>query len=157
MDLSQYKVSTEPVFLQFTHPLTGLPMEDENGPVGVHIVGQDSPSYKARQRKLIDDNMARLRAIKAGKDSPKALTGIGESLDVNRLETIAACVHSIDNISLDGEALSAPKDTKRMLVELPWSADQIDSAIVDRSRFMKALPNDSENSAGPSSGDTQTE
>ena len=142
MDLSEFQVvSDKPIFFQLTHPHTRKLMEDENGPVGVEIWGRDSEAFKAVNRRAISDSIE--NAIQSGDTKPTLSASLGSAVEEKGSEILRACIHKFVNIKIAGKELVAPDDTQEFLDKLPWARDQVDAAIADRKRFMKASQKDS--------------
>jgi hypothetical protein len=131
MDMKQFELTDSAVFFQLKHPVTRVPLQDDKGPVGVRILGQDSEEFKRHQRQIANKGLE--AAMRRGGAKPTA-----EELEHDANTTLSACIKELVNISWDGEALSAPADTLRMFELMPWAKEQIDSAIADRTLFIKA-------------------
>lgn len=129
MDLKDFELVSGAVFFQLRNPQTDVLLEDGNGPVGVKILGSDSPEFKRHKRQLVNRNLERQSKRKG------SLTA--EEIEDTTEKTLAACIVEIVNLSHDGKPLKAPDDCLHLIKEMPWAADQIDEAIGNRSLFMK--------------------
>ena len=135
MELGEFEMTNDAVFLQLKHPKTQKALKDENGPVGVEIFGADSAEFKKHRRRLQD------KALEA-RQKRNAPIYTAEDIDTEAEKTLCACIRKIVNVSWKGKALEAPADTMTLIKEMPWAAEQIDQAMADRSLFMPALSKD---------------
>jgi hypothetical protein len=140
MELGQFELTSDAVFYQLKHFDTGVPLADENGPVGVMILGSDTDEFKKHRRKIQNRSIEIAQAAASGKKGTNASQRItAEELDEESLVTLSACISEIKNISWKGARLEAPTDNRKLLDVMPWAAEQIDAAIGNRKLFMPAL------------------
>lgn len=149
MNFEEFETIDQPVFLQLKHPATlellfeprlnadGTPRLDEEGkpesdPVGVMLFGQDSAPFVKRKRMLLDKRFEKV-------SSGKKVQIKADEVDEEAIDTIAACIHSFVCVDFEGAALANVRGRyPAFLKKHAWAKEQIDEAIVDRSRFLKA-------------------
>jgi hypothetical protein len=145
MDMDQFELTSEPQFLQLLHPVTRLPLFDKmddpdnpgnkidnpDEPCGVDIVSSDSEEFRKHVRRVTNKN------LDLGSRNRKSLSA--EELEDEANKTMSACITAIRNIAWKGKVLKAPEDVPLMLRVLPWAKEQVDRAMSERERFMKAL------------------
>lgn len=135
MDLSDFEIVRDgKTFLQLRHPVTDVPLADDNGPVGVRLYGKDSEQYQAVKLEFLRESV---KGSTKGK-APVVDETLVERADQKAVQTMAACIFELVNVSCDGELMEAPKDSMAFLTKFPWAIDQIDPVVNDRSRFTKA-------------------
>lgn len=134
MELSQFEMTNDAVFVQLKHPDTGVPLADDNGPVGVEIYGADSEQFKAHRRAAQNRQLASRQQQGNKFKLPSA-----EEIDMESEKTFAGCIHKFVNISWKKQTLVAPKDNILFIQVMPWAVEQLDKAMADRVLFMPAL------------------
>ena len=150
MDFGQFEVEIEkPVFVQFTHPITGSPLyddmedpnnpgkktEDTSRPVGVMLYGQDSQKFLERQRQLRDKKLFEAQKSR----NPKTVKIEPEEIEQSNRDTVKACIDSFINVVWEGEDLGARRDQyDAFFKKHPWAYEFCNKAVMDRSYFLKA-------------------
>lgn len=126
MDLS--KIVHEPeTSVELTHPGTGAPLG-----ITIRILGQDSTVYRRVSSEQQDKRLAQL--MKRG--TAKPLTA--EQAESDTIERLATCTTGWTGLEKDGTSLPYSLDNARDLYRThAWIREQLDEAIVDRSRFFK--------------------
>lgn len=118
-DLKQLEAE-DTTTVQLVHPATG----DEIG-ASITIYGQDSEVYRAEQRKA-ETKFAEYSRRNRGKFMPPE--------DRERMDKakVVACVKSVNDLSSDGQPVSAAD-----ALAVPWIFEQVTAAMFDRSLFIK--------------------
>ena len=133
MDLSNRKQTNETSTIELYDPETGEVIRNENGTaMTVTVYGKDSKHYRKIDHDITNRNIA--KASRAGRVSVTA-----EQLEAQERERIARCISAWD-ITFEGFApppLSVG-EAERIMRELPWLQEQLESAMADRSAFFKA-------------------
>jgi hypothetical protein len=131
MDLAEFDIVPAAIVPVF-NPKTGEPLKTEQDePITLLVAGVDTDTFHERQYALADKRTNR-------KDiSPK-------ELDEDRLDTLTACLQGWAGIMLDGKEVPySPANARALLQRLPWLANQVDVAIVNRAiHFKTAQPED---------------
>ena len=110
--------------IQLVHPSTG----DEIGAT-VTVYGQDSDIFRAESRKA-EAKYTEYSRRNRGKFMPPE--------DRERLDKakVVACTKAIDGLSNNGTVLI---DASDVFDRFPWIHEQVVSAVMDRSNFIKGL------------------
>jgi hypothetical protein len=102
--------------------------------LSIKMYGQDSPSFKAAERKIQRDRLERLQR------NPALRNQLPDPDDSAKIEAalIAVCVAGA--FLNDAPADDFPTDKKEIeafLIAQPWIREQLDKALSDRANFMK--------------------
>lgn len=133
MDLSNL-ISDESVEIVIRHPGTGADLIAENGePVTIRIFGRDSEVFRNHQKSVVNKRLQQ--------SNRKAAASV-EQMEIDAINTLAACIAGWTNIDVPGKAgmpLEYNRSNARLLVsKVIWLREQIDEAIGDRANFLQA-------------------
>lgn len=134
MDLSKLAPAKEPYFVHLKHPVKGtvLMTEETNEPIGIFVVGTDSDEYAECERNLLDQGLALAQARAQNQATVKP------NIAERAIDTIAACVKSWKNITLDGNSLQCtPENVRLLITRFRWIREQLDREIGNRANFIK--------------------
>lgn len=155
MDLSEFELTDEPVFIQLEHFKTGallfetkkekdeegnqFEVDDPDKPVGVLIYGADSEVFKKHLRRAANRGLEIRFNKSEGRDNKNKPPVSAEEIESETQKSLAACIAGFVRVEWKGQKLEAPKDNLMFVKRMPWAVEQIDKAMADRSRFMPAL------------------
>lgn len=154
MDLSQFDIVRDAVPVQLRDPRDTTELlwdkpkatADDSStwkPVNMLLYGRDSAPFKARQRAITDKRLQEAEATaRSNKASKTKITG--EIVEVENRRTLLACIAGWENLEVDGGPVEITEDNANMLLDrFPWIEEQVDTAIMDRSNFIKPSSNNS--------------
>lgn len=105
-------------------------------PVSMLIYGRDSKPFKNRQRAIQDKRLQEAQTSAMNKGQKAKVTG--EVVELENRRTLLACIAGWENIEVDGAPLEVSEENANALLDrFPWIEEQVDTAIMDRSNFIK--------------------
>lgn len=129
IDLGQFETGTEGEWLEILHPVTGQPIDDEEGALRVELVGKDSKQYRKAQRVITERRL---------KSRSKANRFDADALEQEAIDILVACTLGWEGFADDGETLECnPSNVRKVYTKYPWLKEQVDEFVDDRGNFMK--------------------
>lgn len=121
MELSSLELAQEPQRLKIKHPLTGKDTD-----IVILVISPDHPDFKNRSVEIA-------RAAVKGVEKPTIAAFADRKADF-----VAALITGWEGISMNGKPFKySAANLKKLVVDFPWIADQVDSFCVDRRNFFK--------------------
>lgn len=133
-DLDNYSVlaSSDGVWMELMDPVTETPIiNNNNEPVRIKVVGEDSPSFRAKEREFMNRRLAK----------NKLKIGSAEQLESESVETLVACTVAWEGFIRGGTPWEFSKDNARLLYsddKWRWIREQVDKFIGERRNFLQA-------------------
>lgn len=130
MELSQFDIcasASEPAFLQLVNPFTNEELHDEEGPVGLWLLGADSVEYQNVRKRHQNRRLA--RSTKKGRVEPVTV----EEIQAETIEALSFVTVGIENLTLDGKPLEpTPHNARRIYERFDWVREQAVEFVEDR-------------------------
>lgn len=130
IDLGQFEAGTEGEWLELLHPVTGQPIEDEDGEkLRVELVGKDSKQYRKAQRTITERRL---------KSRSKANRFDADALEQEAVDILVACTIGWEGFAEGGEELEfKPANVRKVYTTHLWIKEQVDEFVDDRGNFMQ--------------------
>lgn len=121
------------------NPYTDEPLFlDDGTPASITIMGSDSAAMREYSRQITDERLAAAQEAQ-NKNKKAPVVTIGK-LERQKFEGLAAVTLRWNVFPLDGEVLKCTEANALRLYSdprLPWIAEQLNTAVVDRARFFQ--------------------
>jgi hypothetical protein len=132
MDLSGFEIKDDDVaIMQVKHPVTDAPLMENEKPVTISFVSEDSERFRGKRRQVIN------RRLRNRKNSQVTYTA--ELAESDALDALCDATVAWEGIGLDGEELPcSPENAKKVFRRLPWLVEQADLFVTDRANFLRA-------------------
>lgn len=126
IDLASVVVSPHTT-VDVLHPLKGQPCG-----IRVKVASLDSPEVRAVER---EQHARRLQRVSAGAPTKLSL----DELEADGLELLVRATMGWEGVVENGATVECtPDNVRRVYTAHPWLRRQVDAALADRSRFIKA-------------------
>jgi hypothetical protein len=128
-DLDLVSAANEGVEVELVHPTNG-----EGLGIKVRVVGRDSDEFRR-----LSAAQARRRVQRMSKGGFRNKTQDVEELEAEGIELLAACTKGWTGMVMNKEVVPFSRDAAiTIYTKYPWIREQVDTAIGDRSLFIKA-------------------
>ena len=130
IDLKQFETVNDGEWLELLHPVSGLPIEDEDGAkMRLKLVGKDSDEYRKAQRATTERRL---------KSRSKAQRFDADALEQEATDVLVACTKDMQGFADNGEDLEFnPASVRKVYTNYPWIREQVDEFVDDRGNFMQ--------------------
>lgn len=127
MDIGQFAINFEGVWMDLRHPVTGDVLQDDAGNTArIMVVGTDSHQYTKILRESTN------RRLRQGSRRMPA-----EEIEAEQVDMLVSCTLDVRGIDFEGEPVTVGGIRKIYEnQQLRWIRDQVDAFISKRSNFI---------------------